>query len=262
MIRFAHYLIHFYRVKVFFYILFYFGTASSVLIISIPKAGTHLVDKAVKDITLKINNTWPSGFGAYLYYIPLEKLDFYTNFPDNTYLFSHLRFSSDYFPIFLKKKIVVLLNLRDPRDQSISLANWIKKNPGNMYPSFIHVTYNEVLVHVIEKTNTDYEYYLPWMNYPYALTVRFEDLVGSKGGGDDAKQLATVKAIAKHVSVELTEERAQEIATDLFGITKNTFRKGQIGAWKHEFTAEHKELFKQYGGELLIKLGYEKDLNW
>ncbi len=100
------------------------------------------------------------------------------------------------------------------------------------------------------------------MNYPYALTVRFEDLVGSNGGGDDAKQLATVKAIAKHVSIELSEERAQEIATNLFGITKNTFRKGQIGAWKEEFTPEHKKLFKQYGGELLIKLSYKNDLNW
>jgi hypothetical protein len=99
------------------------------------------------------------------------------------------------------------------------------------------------------------------MNYPYALTVRFEDLVGSNGGGDDAKQLATVKAIAKHASIELSEERAQEIASNLFG-NKGTFRKGQIGAWKEEFTAEHKDLFKQYGGELLIKLGYEKDLNW
>jgi hypothetical protein len=124
------------------------------------------------------------------------------------------------------------------------------------------MTLDEVLTNIIKDINTYYNIWLPWMNYPYGFTIRFEDLIGSKGGGDDAKQIATVKAIAKHISVELSEERAQEIATNLFGITKNTFRKGQIGAWKEEFTPEHKKLFKQYGGELLIKLGYEKDLNW
>lgn len=41
-----------------------------------------------------------------------------------------------------------------------------------------------------------------------------------------------------------------------------TYRKGQSGNWRQEFDEEVKERFKAVAGDLLIELGYEKDLNW
>jgi len=41
-----------------------------------------------------------------------------------------------------------------------------------------------------------------------------------------------------------------------------TFRSGKTGEWKKHFTPEHKKLFKDVAGDLLIKLGYEKDKGW
>lgn len=38
--------------------------------------------------------------------------------------------------------------------------------------------------------------------------------------------------------------------------------KGQSGNWQRLFTARDKSLFKGVAGEMLIKWGYEKDLNW
>ena len=67
--------------------------------------------------------------------------------------------------------------------------------------------------------------------------------------------------IARHIGIPVNRKRALEIANQLFGGTA-TFRKGQIGAWKKEFTQEQKELFKEHAGQLLIDLGYEKDYNW
>ncbi len=235
------------------------------LIISIPKSGTHLIGKAILEITGKedfaIENSKELNGDLPLMNISANDLDKVIILSKNYYLKSHLFYSKTHEDLLFEKKQAIFFNIRDPRDQAISYAHWQKDLPEH-YPHAITMTLDEILTDIIKNINNFYTLWLLWMDYPFALTVRFEDLVGSKGGGDDAKQLATVKAIAKHVSVELSEERAQEIATDLFGITKNTFRKGQIGAWKHEFTAEHKELFKQYGGELLIKLGYEKDLDW
>ncbi len=44
---------------------------------------------------------------------------------------------------------------------------------------------------------------------------------------------------------------------------RNRFiRKGVTGDWRNHFTAEDKKLFKDLAGDLLIKLGYEKDNNW
>jgi len=41
-----------------------------------------------------------------------------------------------------------------------------------------------------------------------------------------------------------------------------TKRKGIVGDWRNLFTQKHKDYFKEVAGQLLIDLGYEKDLNW
>jgi Sulfotransferase family len=43
---------------------------------------------------------------------------------------------------------------------------------------------------------------------------------------------------------------------------KRFYRKGIAGDWKNHFTAEDKALFKDLAGDLLIRLGYEKNLDW
>ncbi len=44
--------------------------------------------------------------------------------------------------------------------------------------------------------------------------------------------------------------------------TKSFLRKGIHGDWKNKFSKEACEVFDHYGGDTLIKLGYEKDHNW
>lgn len=40
------------------------------------------------------------------------------------------------------------------------------------------------------------------------------------------------------------------------------YRKGVVGDWKSHFTPEHKRIFKDMAGDLLVKLDYEKDFAW
>jgi hypothetical protein len=40
------------------------------------------------------------------------------------------------------------------------------------------------------------------------------------------------------------------------------YRKGIAGDWKNHFTEEDRRVFKEEAGELLIRLGYERDLDW
>ena len=42
----------------------------------------------------------------------------------------------------------------------------------------------------------------------------------------------------------------------------SNFRSGKIGNWKYEFDKSNIKRFKELAGESLIKLEYEKDLNW
>lgn len=43
---------------------------------------------------------------------------------------------------------------------------------------------------------------------------------------------------------------------------KRFYRKGVAGDWKNHFTEEDKQVFKDNAGDMLIKLGYERDLSW
>jgi hypothetical protein len=108
-----------------------------------------------------------------------------------------------------------------------------------------------------------YKMYLPWMQAKAFYTVRFEDLVGSKGGGSDELQYQEILNIAKHIGVTLSAEKIKEVSDGLFG-GSTTFRDGQIDGWKKHFTPEVKEAFKKVPGanQLLIDLGYEKDSSW
>jgi hypothetical protein len=44
--------------------------------------------------------------------------------------------------------------------------------------------------------------------------------------------------------------------------TSSFYRKGVAGDWKNHFTERDKRIFKEEAGELLIRLGYEKDGGW
>jgi len=40
------------------------------------------------------------------------------------------------------------------------------------------------------------------------------------------------------------------------------FRGGRTGDWRNHFSRKDVELVKERAGEQLIRLGYEKDMNW
>jgi len=96
--------------------------------------------------------------------------------------------------------------------------------------------------------------------------VRYEDLlerpheeIGRLAGflgadtGDDAIERAVSSASFEKLSKG--RERGQED-------TSSFYRKGVSGDWKNYFTERDKEVYKQEAGELLIRLGYEKDDGW
>lgn len=45
-------------------------------------------------------------------------------------------------------------------------------------------------------------------------------------------------------------------------ITSSFLRKGIAGDWKNKFTPEAKQVFNYYAGDMLIRLGYEKNNDW
>ena len=96
--------------------------------------------------------------------------------------------------------------------------------------------------------------------------VRYEDLLDRPAqetgrllrflGADDGSE--TVKRCVEAASFERLSKgrkRGEEDPTSFF-------RKGVAGDWRGVFTEEDRRIFKEEAGELLVRLGYEKDLDW
>ena len=96
--------------------------------------------------------------------------------------------------------------------------------------------------------------------------VRYEDLlerpdeeVGRLAGflGADTSEKAVRRAVGSASFEKLSRgrERGQED-------TSSFYRKGIAGDWENYFTARDRQIYKEEAGELLIRLGYERDLDW
>lgn len=103
-------------------------------------------------------------------------------------------------------------------------------------------------------------------NDPDILEIKFEALTQNPN--------ETFKKIFDHIEINIGKNHLASIIDEFSfkqlskGRSKGNedvnshFRKGIAGDWKNHFNQEHIDLFKEQWGDLLIKLGYEKDINW
>ncbi|MBM3124045.1 MAG: sulfotransferase domain-containing protein [Chloroflexi bacterium] len=99
-----------------------------------------------------------------------------------------------------------------------------------------------------------------WLSVPRVLCIRFEDLVNDR----DATLQAMLDEVEKTgYQIPTSREQALSILTDAIQPKKSrTFRSGRAGGWREHFTEEHRRLFKEAAGDLLIRLGYEENNDW
>jgi hypothetical protein len=162
---------------------------------------------------------------------------------------------------------------RDPRDMLISqvfFATDMHEEHG------MHAYYNSlpdfgarlnVAITGIDRDNLRmvsvrqrYEGVFAWLQQKNVMCIRFEDLINNR----DATLLAMLDEVEKTgYKIPTPREQALSILVDAIQPKKShTFRSGKTGGWTQHFTEEHKKLFKEVAGDLLVKLGYEKDNDW
>ena len=182
-------------------------------------------------------------------------------------------------PILEQQDIRGLFISRDPRDVCVSWFHYVMREARHPWHPFLQrlPSDNARLMAVIAGVDEHrpgerrwflppidrlYRVRLPYASHPRFCAVTFEELIGSRGGGSDQQQRAAIRRIADHLGLRLTTWDLDWIAGNAFASTSPTFRRGQIGTWRHEMGEAHKETFKEVAGQLLIDLGYELDLNW
>src|SRR5688500_996356 len=193
--------------------------------------------------------------------------------PDGSFVTAHCVYSLELASIFAGERMRVVCILRDPRDVAVSQMHYIKQRKEHFaHEAFLQLpSDHERLLHSIrggelggrrlQSLDERYRQFLGWQDDDNAMMVKFEDLVGPRGGGSAETQRRTVERVARHVGLEPDERMMRTVEENIFGVS-NTFRKGQIGGWREEFSEEHIRSAREIAGPLLVELGYEVDPEW
>jgi sulfotransferase 6B1 len=189
--------------------------------------------------------------------------------PDGCFVNAHCIYTPELADLVRKQGMRTVYILRDLRDVAVSQMHYIKQlenhfaHQGYMaLPSdherlLVSIRGGELGGRKLQSLDERYRQFLRWEREGGAAVVKFEDLVGTKGGGSAEAQRLAVEGVARQLGVE---ERTMGVVEDLFGVGR-TFRKGQIGGWREEFSAEHERALKEVVGSLLVELGYEAGPN-
>jgi hypothetical protein len=191
---------------------------------------------------------------------------------DIAYCYLHAR--QPYFDELARPGRAAFFIYRDPRDVIVSqvfYATEIHKGHGmhNYYANKLS-TMEERLNAAIQgvevpgaqlsSIRAKYDRYIDWLDQPDVLGLRFEDLVLDRA--------AALGHILDHLAArgfQPQPPRPQAIAaleTAIAPGASGTFRRGQPGEWRQHFTAENTRNFKRATGDLLQRLGYEKENQW
>lgn len=263
------------------------GTSKNLIICnSYPKSGTHLLYQVLYSIP---------GLQQWDDIVSVQALCGIMNAPahirwkvgsapDNAIVRSHLMCSNEVLSILSEHRCRFLFIYRDLRDVAVSHARWVTKEEQ----IFLHQLYQQLpdfdqqLLNTIQGVplgsplgsnlsqpdiGQDFMRWKGWLSHPETLAVRFEDLVGERGGGSEEKRLYLVEQILEHVGVSMA---ADEIKSKFSSRVMNPEEshtyvkggKGSIGGWQSSFKQIHKQAFKKVAGDLLIELGYESSLDW
>lgn len=260
-----------------------FGSQSAnlpaLLGISFPKSGTHLLDQ----ILLGFSQVAPYARRVHSFYAEYEgesgkkrdaqqALNWLDALRPCDVASAHLFARPEAVARVCSEKFAPYFIFRDPRDVVVSHVFYVT----DMEARHVHHEYYKSLpdfdarlkVSILGRSDTNIEFpniaerfapYLGWLDHKEVLTIHFEDLIHHRE--------ATLTSIMDHLLSRVTLQAPRQLILDSLEASINpkkspTFRSGKTGEWKKHFTDKHKNIFKEVAGDLLVKLGYEKDNNW
>ncbi len=248
---------------------------------SFPKSGTHLLDQVLMGF---------SKVAPFSPHVPLpfvsydgetgkkrsvwEALAYVNALCPLDVTATHLLAWPEVVEAVCSPRFIPYIILRDPRDIVVSHVFYVTE----METSHAHSRYyNENLnnfdvrlkISIMGRPDADIEFpdisqrfdmYKGWLDHPQVLALHFEDFIHQRR--------ETLGRVVDHFLKRVDtlpssrEEIINQLETSIDPKRSPTFRSGKTGEWKKYFKDEHKKIFKDIAGDMLIRLGYEKDNNW
>jgi hypothetical protein len=232
-----------------------------ILLVSIPKSGTHMLEGILESVPIMRNSGWRTITNDAFTPNVIHKIK------HGMFANSHLYHSCDLVRSLADENVKTIFMIRDPRDIVISRYKYICDidylHPAHTYFSNLQSNEDrltasiqgvENLVPSIKSVLDDFK---GWIYESDVLTVRFEELVGSRGHGSDDMREHKLNEIFKFAGLNIDKGRIRHIDEQLRDKDSSTRRRGIVGGWKEEFTDYHTELFENNLQDLMEEYGYK-----
>mgnify|MGYP001407164782 CR=1 FL=1 len=244
------------------------ANAPRILTVTMPKSGTNLLQRILV-LHPALSRAWLPTLGRRNAKKWSRPRELFSGISSGKIISSHFDFDEGLARLMSEELgYKVLLMVRDPRDVVISDMHYIQTWPGHPLKKQISALVDDKarLLELIEGRkgiSNIRDQILRFSNWTkFAHTIRFEDAVGSQGGGSDSAQLSVVKDVFDYINLPLKEADARSIAANARSSKTQTFRTGRIRNWKTLFDEDVKKAFCEVAGDLLIELGYETGTEW
>jgi hypothetical protein len=247
--------------------------------ISFPKSGTHLLDQ----ILLGFSKVAPYAKRLHSFYAeyegesgrkrsPGQAIAWLDSLHSGDIASAHLFARPEVVERVCSPRFVPYFIFRDPRDVVVSHVFYVT----DMEARHVHHEYYQSLpdfdsrlrVSIMGRSDGEIEFpdiaarfapYLGWLDHKEVMSIHFEDLINDR--------VSALTHIIDHflASVPLHTSRPMildSLESSIDPQRSPTFRSGKTGEWRKYFTEEHKKIFKDVAGDLLMRLRYESDNDW
>jgi sulfotransferase 6B1 len=251
----------------------------SLLGISFPKSGTHLLDQ----ILLGFHRVAPFSRRLHSFYAeyegesgrkrsPKQTLTWLDSLRPGDVASAHLFARSEVVSRVASPAFIPYFIFRDPRDVVVSHVFYVTEIEARHVHHDYYVSLpdfdSRLKVSILGSPDAVVEFpdiaarfapYLGWLDQASVMKIHFEDLINDRA--------ATLNRIIDHFFARAPLQTSRPLILKALESSINpkrspTFRSGKTGEWKKHFTEEHKKIFKDVAGDLLVRLEYEKNNAW
>jgi len=238
----------------------HFYKENPLFLVSIPKAGTHLLSKLFESFGYKAGHTCPVyPKGGYWYFI--ENSNSHTEAKS---FFNESVYRSDFgnrdHPFVTSPTVFIY---RNPLDIVTSEANYYHKEGKTSFAGYLNnLEFSDRLQKLINdkwllgSIEDRISKFIAWLFFDNVISVSFEELIGEEGGG--TKELQTKLIWSLQLKLQIPGVPTQ-YSKKVFDETSDTFFNGQIGGYKTSFNDAHYDEFNKLNQDFMNELGYSYD---
>lgn len=232
--------------------------ARPLFLISIPKAGTHLLYSLAGAFGYHAGVVCPEWPRPRHWYC-LEYSNSHTRATD--FFIDSVRrspFGNRHHPFATSPALFIY---RNPLDILVSEANYYHRDGNAIFGGYLrNRTFEERLLTLIDDPWLFGSFrdrlagFVPWLEFPNVVPLSFEELVGARGGGEDARQRRLIWSLQLKLHVPGSPEA---FAQKVFDPRSATFEAGQIGSHREKFTQTALQRFLALPQDFMRAFGYE-----